>query len=135
MKLKIPALAAVDREIGMRGSFYDFVKMSWHVVEHGRPFVDNWHIGAVCEHLEAVYRGQLRNLAINIPPGCMKSLTTSVLCDPWCWIQDPSWRFIYGSFDLKVVDQVPIVPPVNEHNARYLATKRDKLGHRLPATP
>jgi len=41
--------------------------------------------------------------------------------------------FIYGSFDLKVVDQVPIVPPVNEHNARYLATKRDKLGHRLPA--
>ncbi|MFO0897503.1 MAG: GTP cyclohydrolase II [Pirellulales bacterium] len=42
--------------------------------------------------------------------------------------------FIYGSFDLKVVDQVPIVPPVNEHNARYLATKRDKLGHRLPAT-
>ncbi len=43
--------------------------------------------------------------------------------------------FIYGSFDLKVVDQVPIVPPVNEHNARYLATKRDKLGHRLPATP
>jgi 3,4-dihydroxy 2-butanone 4-phosphate synthase/GTP cyclohydrolase II len=43
--------------------------------------------------------------------------------------------FIYGSFDLTVVDQVPIVPPVNEHNARYLATKRDKLGHRLPATP
>lgn len=40
--------------------------------------------------------------------------------------------FIYGGFDLQVVDQVPIVPPVNEHNARYLATKRDKLGHVLP---
>ena len=40
--------------------------------------------------------------------------------------------FIYGGFDLEVVDQVPIVPPMNEHNAEYLATKRDKMGHRLP---
>jgi 3,4-dihydroxy 2-butanone 4-phosphate synthase/GTP cyclohydrolase II len=31
-----------------------------------------------------------------------------------------------------VVDQVPILPPVNEHNERYLATKREKLGHRFP---
>ncbi|MCA9230168.1 MAG: GTP cyclohydrolase II [Planctomycetales bacterium] len=41
--------------------------------------------------------------------------------------------FIYGGFDLEVVDQVPIVPPINEHNAGYLATKRDKMGHRLPS--
>jgi len=40
--------------------------------------------------------------------------------------------FIYGGFDLEVVDQVPILPPINEHNARYMATKRDKLGHQLP---
>ena len=40
--------------------------------------------------------------------------------------------FIYGGFDLEVVDQVPIMPPLNEHNSRYLATKRDKLGHQLP---
>jgi len=41
--------------------------------------------------------------------------------------------FIYGGFDLEVVDQVPILPPSNEFNARYLATKREKLGHQLPA--
>jgi 3,4-dihydroxy 2-butanone 4-phosphate synthase/GTP cyclohydrolase II len=40
--------------------------------------------------------------------------------------------FIYGGFDLEVVDQIPIMPPMNEHNVRYLATKRDKLGHHLP---
>ena len=39
--------------------------------------------------------------------------------------------FIYGGFELTVVDQVPIEPPVNEHNAGYLATKREKMGHRL----
>jgi len=40
--------------------------------------------------------------------------------------------FIYGGFDLEVVDQVPILPPVHEFNQRYLATKRDKMGHRFP---
>jgi 3,4-dihydroxy 2-butanone 4-phosphate synthase/GTP cyclohydrolase II len=42
--------------------------------------------------------------------------------------------FIYGGFDLQVIDQIPIHPPVNEHNARYLQTKREKLGHQLPET-
>ena len=34
-------------------------------------------------------------------------------------------------FGLEVVEQVPIETTPNEQNARYLATKRDKLGHRL----
>lgn len=36
------------------------------------------------------------------------------------------------SYDLEVVDQVPILPPPNKYNAHYLATKRDKMGHQLP---
>jgi 3,4-dihydroxy 2-butanone 4-phosphate synthase/GTP cyclohydrolase II len=40
--------------------------------------------------------------------------------------------FIYGGFDLAVVDQVPIVGPIHEDNVRYLTTKRDKMGHNLP---
>ena len=43
--------------------------------------------------------------------------------------------FNLRGFDLKVVDQVPILPPVNEHNEKYLATKRDKMGHELPFDP
>ena len=40
--------------------------------------------------------------------------------------------FNLRGFDLKVVDQVPIIPVVNEHNAAYLTTKRTKMGHVLP---
>lgn len=40
--------------------------------------------------------------------------------------------FIYGGFELEVVDQVPIVGPINEFNHRYITTKRDKMGHILP---
>jgi 3,4-dihydroxy 2-butanone 4-phosphate synthase / GTP cyclohydrolase II len=40
--------------------------------------------------------------------------------------------FNLRGFDLTVTDQVPIIPAVNQYNAAYLATKRDKMGHRLP---
>ncbi len=40
--------------------------------------------------------------------------------------------FIYGGFDLEVVDQVPVLIPPNEHNEHYMATKRDRMGHQLP---
>jgi len=39
--------------------------------------------------------------------------------------------FIYGGFDLSVVEQVPLEAPCNEHNRFYLETKRDKMGHSL----
>lgn len=40
--------------------------------------------------------------------------------------------FNLRGFNLEVVDQVPIVPTINPFNSSYLATKRDKLGHKLP---
>lgn len=40
--------------------------------------------------------------------------------------------FNLRGFDLTVVDQVPILPPIHEHNVAYLKTKRDKMGHNLP---
>ncbi len=40
--------------------------------------------------------------------------------------------FNLRGFNLEVVDQVPILPPINDYNRHYLATKRDKMGHRIP---
>ena len=34
-------------------------------------------------------------------------------------------------YGLEVVERVPLETPANEHNARYLATKRDRMGHLL----
>jgi 3,4-dihydroxy 2-butanone 4-phosphate synthase/GTP cyclohydrolase II len=42
--------------------------------------------------------------------------------------------FNLRGFDLKVVDQVPIICEPNPHNINYLDTKRDKLGHQLPVS-
>jgi len=35
------------------------------------------------------------------------------------------------AYGLRIVRRVPIVIPPTRHNRRYLATKRDKLGHLL----
>ncbi|MEZ6058409.1 MAG: GTP cyclohydrolase II [Planctomycetaceae bacterium] len=35
--------------------------------------------------------------------------------------------------DLKIVEQIPIVAPHGEQRKKYMDTKRDKMGHRLPA--
>lgn len=91
-------LHAIERAIGLRGSLHDFVEMAWPIVEPGWDFVDNWHIHAVCEHLEAVTAGEIPRLVINIPPGSMKSLTTSVFWHPWTWLRDPGMRWIFASY-------------------------------------
>ncbi|MBD3675311.1 MAG: GTP cyclohydrolase II [Planctomycetaceae bacterium] len=40
--------------------------------------------------------------------------------------------FIYPGFDLKLVEQVPIVAPPEKERERYMETKRAKMGHLLP---
>ncbi|OJW10880.1 MAG: bifunctional 3,4-dihydroxy-2-butanone 4-phosphate synthase/GTP cyclohydrolase II [Planctomycetales bacterium 71-10] len=43
--------------------------------------------------------------------------------------------FVYYGFDLKVVDQVPILAAPHEERQRYMDAKRDKMGHILPPRP
>ncbi len=40
--------------------------------------------------------------------------------------------FPLAGMDLNLVEQIPIVAPPEKHREKYLATKRDKMGHRLP---
>ncbi len=68
----------VDRELATR-SFREFVRQAWLVIEPHTPFVPGWHIDAITDYLEAVTRGEIRNLLINVPPRHMKSLLVSVL--------------------------------------------------------
>jgi 3,4-dihydroxy 2-butanone 4-phosphate synthase/GTP cyclohydrolase II len=48
---------------------------------------------------------------------------------------NPAKRAGLEGFGLRMVERVPIVIEPNEHNLRYLETKRDKLGHRFDDDP
>jgi len=45
---------------------------------------------------------------------------------------NPAKRAGLEGYGLHVIERVPIVVQPNEHNIRYLETKRTKLGHELP---
>jgi predicted phage terminase large subunit-like protein len=62
-----------------------FVREAWHVLEPEAKYVPNWHIDAICAHLEAVTAGRINRLLINVPPGSSKSLITSVMWPAWEW--------------------------------------------------
>ncbi len=83
-------------------SLHEFVKQAWPWVEGGREFVDGIHIKIICEHLEALYRGEIRNLLVNIPPRFCKSTLVSVMFPAWVWIQNPSLQFLYVSYALNL---------------------------------
>ena len=81
-----------------RRSLHYYVRAAWPVVEPETPFVDNWHIGLICEYLEAVTARQIRNLIINIPPRHAKSLITCVFWPTWVWTKAPHSKWLTASY-------------------------------------
>lgn len=87
----------LDKELASR-KLRHFIPQAWHVVEPNNEFKPNWHIDAICDHLQAVYDGEIRNLLVNVPPRAMKSLTISVFWPVWCWINNPGIQFLFSSY-------------------------------------
>lgn len=83
--------AALYRELCER-SLHRFTRHFWAEMDPA-VYADGWHIGAICEHLEAVSRGEIRRLLINIPPRHMKSLTCCVAWPAWTWARAPDKAF------------------------------------------
>lgn len=84
-------------------TFAEFVKRAWMVIEPATKLIWNWHLDAMCAHLEAISRGQLRpRLIINVPPGSSKSTIVSVLWQAWEWgpLGRPHLRYVSTSFEL-----------------------------------
>ncbi len=82
-------------------SLLDFMRLGWAALEPGVQFVANWGVEAICDHLQAVTEGHITRLLINVPPGCTKSMTTSVFWPAWEWGPRnlPHYRYINFSHE------------------------------------
>lgn len=76
----------------------DFFYFAWFVNEPGTNYIHGWHIDAICEHLEAVSRGDIRRLVINIPPRHAKSNIVSVAWQAWEWTFKPTTKWLTASY-------------------------------------
>lgn len=99
--MALPSDLDIDRALGEK-SLKDYLVMAWPHVEPARAYMDNWSADAICEHLEAVHRREIRRLIINVPPGTTKSITTSVIWPTWTWIQDPGTKWITSSYSGRI---------------------------------
>ena len=95
--LAITELLSLEAELCKR-SLYTYLKRMWPVIEPATPFLDSWHLGAICEHEQAVLDFQIKKLCINVCPRSGKSITTSVAFPTWAWTRHPSTRFLYSSY-------------------------------------
>jgi predicted phage terminase large subunit-like protein len=84
----------------LRASFSRFAQAAWPVIEPGTPLSWGRLQEAICEHLQAVSRGDILDLIINVRPRSSKSRLVSILWPAWEWTWNPTTRWLTGSFEL-----------------------------------
>lgn len=92
--LSDPAVAAAI----VRSRLPSFVQMVFKTLNPGLQYLPNWHIDAICWHLEEVRAGRIKRLIITLPPRSLKSITASVAFPAFVHGHDPSKSIISVSY-------------------------------------
>jgi predicted phage terminase large subunit-like protein len=85
----------------------NFIRYFWRVLEPNTELIEGWPLEAICEHLDAVTRGDLTKLLINVPPGFMKSLLVDVFWPAWEWgpVDMPHMRYVTFSYSPSITER------------------------------
>ncbi|ASI47645.1 MAG: phage terminase large subunit [Anaplasma ovis] len=78
--------------------FIKFLKLVFGTIATDSRYVDNWHIRAISDRLEAVLAGKIKRLIINVPPRSMKSICVSIAWPAWILGLNPKARIIAASY-------------------------------------
>jgi predicted phage terminase large subunit-like protein len=82
----------------LRQDLYRFVMKAFATVSPGEPFLPNWHLMAICYHLELVRQGKIKRLRIEVPPRSLKSVCASVAFPAFFLGHDPTAKIITASY-------------------------------------
>ena len=102
LSFSLPSLIEIEKEL-FKKSFIDFIKAAWGHIEGAGEYVHGKHIEVMAAHLQAFGHKQIRNLLINIPPGCSKSNVVMVLYPAWKWTWAPDAGFLCQSYGKDIV--------------------------------
>ena len=80
-------------------SLYNYLVTAWRWFDPS-PFSPNWHLRAICEHVQACFEGEFQKLMVTVPPRCCKSSIISVAFPTWAWgpAGSPATKFITASY-------------------------------------
>ena len=79
-----------------------FIQRSFYIINQGTNYIHNWHIDAISETLNEVYKGNLKRVIINMPPRYLKSVCISVAFPAWILGNNPEKRIIVASYSDKL---------------------------------
>lgn len=82
----------------LRQDLYSFVQKAFASVNPGEHFLPNWHLRAICHHLELVRQGEITRLRIEVPPRSLKSVCASVAFPAFLLGHDPTAKIITASY-------------------------------------
>lgn len=91
----------LQRQIYSNSLLY-FIERSFYIINQRTKFINNWHIEAISEALNEVYKGNIKRLLINMPPRYLKSLCVSVAFPAWVLGKNPSKKIIVTSYSEKL---------------------------------
>ncbi len=83
-------------------SLKEFCVQAWPYLEPTQKLIWSWHLDAICDHLDAVTRGDILRLVINMPPRCSKSMFASVMWPAWVHTKFPGARWMTGSYAMQI---------------------------------
>ena len=81
-----------------------FAAKAFQIIEPAIEYEWSWYLECISEHLEAVERGEIPRLIINIPPRCLKSYLVSTAFPAWVMGNRPHAKFICTSYGFEVVE-------------------------------
>lgn len=82
----------------LRQDLPSFTAKCFATLEPGRAFRDNWHIHHIGWQLKRVADGEVRRLAITIPPQHLKSICVTVAYTAWAMGHDPGLKVLAVSY-------------------------------------
>src|SRR5271163_3982643 len=90
----------------LRADFASFAAHCFHELNPRTRFAWSWHFEFMAAKLEAVRRGKIRRLIINVPPRHLKSHLASVAFPAWCLGHEPGVQILCASYAQDLADKL-----------------------------
>ena len=124
------SISAEEYACILRSDLTSFIEASFYELHPGKPLDRAPHIEVVATKLEAVRRGEIKRLIINLPPRHLKSHCVSVAFVAWLLGHDPVTHVICASYGQDLADELASACQQLMQSSFYRALFGDVLGGR-----
>ena len=101
LSLHAPKVYKIFNKV-IRTNLKFFLQKAFYSLHPGAEFTYNWHIDLIIEYLQALEKGQIKKLIVNIPPRHLKSFCVSVGWTAWLLGKDPTRKIIVASHSMRL---------------------------------